>query len=177
MQNILIKKYYQILLPHYDAYGHLHSICVTEHGSFIVEKEPLQIIKESIAYYGGSLDGALYGVKQALGDIHLPPLQICAKQSIYWFYIQGLTNKANIFISHSHVNEVRKIDNKNVSLTMKNGLNVTIPVSMQRMQKRIADTYCFSKIMESRTLPNANLQGGIGGINFDPDKGDYDFEN
>lgn len=172
----IIRTNYELILPHFNSEGRLCSLVVTDHGTYRMDKEPLQIIQDSTTYYGGSLSGVLHGAKMALGNIHLPPVQICSKQGMYWFPTQCFTNKENIWISYPHIREIRKIDKKNTELIMRSGFRIPIPIGIHRMQKRISNTHCYKQIIESRTSQGAITTRNDSRITYDPNRNHFDLE-
>jgi competence protein ComK len=151
LAEFIISKETMVILNRYDDYGKLCSIVVEEEEVFEVNQSPLAIIKKSIEYYGGSLDGAVHGAKEALGRISMPPVMICGVQGLYWFPSKSFAREDCIWFSVEHIKHYETLADKTLKVHFHNGYSVTLDCTFSRFDKKVNRAHKLKSIMEKRT--------------------------
>lgn len=150
LDEYIIQKETKCTLNHYDENGKLCSIVVEEEEVYEVNESPLTVIKKSIQYYGGSLNGAILSAKEALGNISMPPVMISGSKGIYWFPSKSIAHEDCAWFSVDHIKDYEPIENRMLRLSFYTGPSVTIDSTYHRFDKKVNRAHKFKNIMERR---------------------------
>ena len=91
-----------------------HTVVYEIETSFIVNKTPLDIIRESCLYYGSSLDGRVSASRNMLNCNYKLPIIVEEVGNLVFFPISSIKNKENSWFALSYVNNILKFDNKSI---------------------------------------------------------------
>lgn len=150
LDKYIIQKETNCILNHYDEDGRLCSIVVEEEEVYKVNESPLKIIKKSIQYYGGSLNGAILSAKEALGNINMPPVMISGSKGIYWFPSKSITHEDCVWLSVDHIKDYESIGDWTLIVHFYSGYSVPIVSTYYRFDKKVNRAHKFKNIMEKR---------------------------
>jgi competence protein ComK len=87
----------------FDRDAKLCTIILNEDMAFIVDKAPLEIVKDTIAFNGSNLKGALAGSKHMVGTSRMRPLMVNYLRSICVFPIGAYQSPDCIWINPTKV--------------------------------------------------------------------------
>ena len=146
-EDYIIKSFTAGLLPWIDHYGYLVTRVVEENDFFAVRKSPLHIMQESLLHYGHDLDGAIKAAKQALGNIHMPPVKVC--DNTYWFPIYSKEKEHNIWLSSNHGNYSTAKNRKETNLHIGNHI-ITLELSKRAYDSKLSKARTLEKIHHQR---------------------------
>ncbi|GIN69582.1 hypothetical protein J14TS2_00570 [Bacillus sp. J14TS2] len=147
-ENYIIKSCTSCLLPLIVNYGYLMTRVVEENDSFTVRKSPLQIMQDSLLYYGHDLEGASQASKQILGNINMPPVKVY--NNIYWFPLYSKRKEHNIWIA-SHYGDRYKAENKKeTNLYIGKRYIITLKLSLRAYESKLIKARTLEKIHHDR---------------------------
>ncbi|KML44420.1 competence protein ComK [Cytobacillus firmus] len=168
MNALLIREY--IIIPetksiraHFNEEGECCSLVLEGNYTFMVKKKPIEIIDESINYYGFDLNGASSGSKTILGPCRSAPVRIPGGMDMYWFshtspghdecvwfalhHVDAIMpegyNTSNVYVSGGHCFKLNAAE-KEVSMKYDR-----TEILASRISKRKENTFSF--IMERTT--------------------------
>ncbi|MBO0993113.1 competence protein ComK [Bacillus sp. SD088] len=147
-ENYIIKSFTAGLLPLIDNYGYLMTQVVEENDYFAVRKSPLQIMQDSLLYYGHDLEGASQASRQALGNINMPPVKVYDR--IYWFPIYSKEREHNIWLSANHVDRYKAENKKETSLDIGKKYTITLELSLRAYERKLNKARTLEKIHHDR---------------------------
>lgn len=150
VSEFVISKETMAILNHYDENGKLCSIVVEEEEVYEVNESPLMVIKKSIQYYGGSLNGAILSAKEALGNISMPPVMISGSRGIYWFPSKSTAHEDCVWFSVDYIKNYESIDDQTLRVYFHNGHSIIIDSTYYRFDKKVNRAHKFKNIMERR---------------------------
>ncbi|SEN02470.1 competence protein ComK [Mesobacillus persicus] len=87
----------------YHSFGKLCTIVLEGETPILVDQSPIQVIRESLHYYGQNLQGAVEGAKSILGKAKMYPFIVCQAQDICLFPHISPTHPECIWFNHSHI--------------------------------------------------------------------------
>ncbi|MFS0645246.1 competence protein ComK [Siminovitchia sp. 179-K 8D1 HS] len=151
VHEYIVHKETMAILNQYDEHGKLCSLVMEEGEIYQVCTSPLTVIKQSIQYYGGSLNGAILGAKEALGRISMPPVMINASQGICWFPSKSITHEDCIWFAVDHIKDYEPLAGKTLQVHFHNGDSIIIESTYDRFEKKVNRAYKLKNIMERRT--------------------------
>ncbi|MBS4178133.1 competence protein ComK [Lederbergia citrea] len=140
-----------VILNKYDESGALCSLAIEGEKIYKVKASPLTIVDSSIQYYGSSLQGAIKGARNALGQISMPPVKISGKLGIYWFPSKSITHGDCIWFSIDHIDDYYSLGNKVLKVILSDGNDITIDISYDRFEKKVSRARKLKYIIENRT--------------------------
>ncbi len=150
LDEYIIQMETKCILNHYDESGKLCSIVLEEEEVYEVNESPLTIIKKSIRYYGGSLNGAILSAKEALGNISMPPVMISGSKGIYWFPSKSIAHEDCAWFSVDHIRDYEPIEDRMLRVNFYTGPSITIDSTYYRFDKKVNRAHKFKNIMERR---------------------------
>lgn len=139
-----------VLLPCFDHYANLHTIVIEEQNYFLVEMTPKKLIDASCRYYGSSYEGRLEGIKRVMGISKKAPIAISAELSIFFFPLESPNNHSCVWLSHSHIEEIRSSGNRNTLILFTNGQAFTVPVPKGQIETKILRTAQYRHLLKNR---------------------------
>lgn len=176
MNSLILKKY--IIIPetksirgHYNDEGDCCSLVLEGNYTFMVMMKPIEIIEESINYYGFDLNGALNGTRTILGPNRIAPVRIPGGMDMYWFPHTWPVHKDCVWFALHHIEAIMPEgpDRSNVYVSGGHCFKLNAPekdVSIKydraeklesRIAKRKGNTFSF--IME-RTINTYSVNQG-----------------
>ena len=139
------------LLPHFDEYANLQTIVIEEEHSFIVPLPPLNVIDESCRYYGSSYAGRLEGIKRVMGITKKAPIAISVELAIFFFPHESTSNHSCVWLSHTHIEALEKVDKRKTLVHFSNGDSLIIPASKNQLETKILRTAQYRYLLQNRT--------------------------
>jgi competence protein ComK len=127
----------EIVTPEFDLYGNENSIIIENDQSFLVKMRPLQLLNESINYYGYSLSGAIEGSRSILGNINMPPVMVIPQAEAIWFPCKSHTHKDCVWLAHAHILDREKIDSTRTKVYFKQGHSLIIDLSIKQFERKM----------------------------------------
>ncbi|PAE23952.1 MULTISPECIES: competence protein ComK [Bacillaceae] len=168
MNALLIREYIIIsetksIRSHYNEEGECCSLVLEGNYTFMVKKRPIEIIDESINYYGFDLNGASSGSRTILGPCRAAPVRIPGGMDMYWFPHTSPGHDECVWFAFHHVEAIKAEGHDTSNVYVSGGhcfkLNAAEKeVSMKydraeklesRISKRKVNTFSF--IMERTT--------------------------
>lgn len=156
MLNELIKLDYEItpltmaVLYNKSEDGMIKTFILEESREYIVHSSPTKIIDYACKFFGSSLKGRLEGTKDISKITHKAPIAIDPSSGMYFFPTASPTNQKCSWISHSHVEFVKPINNDKTELFFKNGSRISIDVSYGSILNQVQRTAQFRFSLEHR---------------------------
>lgn len=139
-----------VILNHYDEHGKLCSIVLEEEEVYKVNESPLMVIKRSIQYYGGSLNGAILGAREALGKISMPPVMISGSKGIYCFPNKSTAHEDCIWFSVDHIKNYESLSDGTLKVYFNSGYFITIDSTYYRFDQKVNRAHKLKNIMDKR---------------------------
>ncbi|MEA1853992.1 competence protein ComK [Cytobacillus sp. FSL W7-1323] len=104
--------------------------------TFIVEKPPIAIVKDSLREYGMTYKGALQAAKYKLNKKSTPPIRIWGAQDMYWFYFSSQYDIDNTFVSLAHIHEMQPFNKNMTKIILTSGYYFNLSISCNKAKKR-----------------------------------------
>lgn len=147
-KDYIIKSFTACLLPRIDHNGYLITRVVEENDSFAVRKSPLQIMQDSLFYYGSGLDDATKATKRTLGNINMAPVRV--HNNIYWFPIYSKEREHNIWISANHGDLYQAKDRRKTNLYIGKRHIITLNLGQRAYGSKLHKARTLEKIHNQR---------------------------
>ncbi|WP_408011621.1 competence protein ComK [Pseudalkalibacillus sp. A8] len=148
-----------VILPHFDSFGNLYSLVIESEREFIVKRKPIDIMKDSCLYFGSSLQGRVEGAIHVKKFSRMVPIRVCYRSGIFFFPTQSSKSESCIWIAHSHVKEILRVDPEHCEVVLTN--NKTVPVHatkavMEAKVNRVAQYrhLVIQQLLEQQTNSN-----------------------
>lgn len=126
-----------IVTPEFDRYGNENSRLIENDQNFLVRMRPLDLINESIRYYGFNLAGAIDGSRSILGKINMPPVVVIPQFDVIWFPCKSHKHKDCVWLAHAHIIDKEKIDSGRTKVYFKQGHSLVIDLSLRQFDRRM----------------------------------------
>lgn len=175
VKDFIITKIVLAIFPTYGKHGELMSIVIETEKIYLVTAKPLDVIRHSIEFYGGSLEGALAASKKVMGNIDMPPIQISSALGLYWFPTKSPFSDDCVWFAVDHVDKAYPYTDEGIKVRISNGLDVPVESSYSKFDRKFNRANTFKNTMEKRNralrfynFPKMQIQ-----IVKDPIKGDY----
>ncbi len=139
------------LLPHFDDYANLNTIVLEERDLFIVPCSPLELIDESCRYYGSSYEGRLEGIKRVMGIAKKAPIAVSVELEIFFFPHESPGNHSCVWLSHTHIESLEKVDKRNTIVQFTNGESLLVPASKNQLETKVLRTAQYRHLLQNRT--------------------------
>lgn len=104
--------------------------------TFIINKTPIQILKESCEYYGSSLEGRIKGSKTLLGMCYKLPIIIESSNEIIFFPTMSPYNEDCSWISVKNIKDYKAVDN-NVIVKFTNDEKEMFPITHEMLENQM----------------------------------------
>ncbi|MCM3111966.1 competence protein ComK [Lederbergia lenta] len=151
IQYYVINRKTFALIPTFDSYGHLFTRVIEGDTSFLVSMSPLQIIEESIIYFGNDYKGARVAAKQALGNIDMPPIKISGSLGIYWFPSMSPSRDECIWFCEDHIDDTIFLSRKKTKIILPLGHEIIMEGSKKHFDLKLHRARDYRKKIETRT--------------------------
>ncbi|WP_108670276.1 competence protein ComK [Peribacillus acanthi] len=125
------------LLPKLDENGNLISLVLEGKQVIIVNKAPLQIIKESLLHYGSDFEGARKAAIFHLGNGYSQPIMISSLHNLYWFPHSSPNNLDCGWFALNHIINHKAIDTYHTQVTFTHGHILAINMRERLFQNRM----------------------------------------
>lgn len=102
----------------------------------IINKNALEIIKESCEYYGNNFEGLIKGSQSCLGAKYKLPINIETTQDLIVFPTNAPTNKDCCWLVLKNIKTYNKTGEK-TQITFKNNKTKTIPISTTSFENQM----------------------------------------
>lgn len=122
-----------------------------ESGSFTVPLSPLKIIDDSCRYYGSSYEGRLEGIKRVMGIAKKAPIAISVELAIFFFPHESPSNHSCVWLSHTHVESLKKEDKRHTVVQFSNGESFIVPASKNQLETKVLRTAQYRHLLQNRT--------------------------
>lgn len=170
----IIRKNTAALQPFFTQYGYLYTKVYEGPFVFQVKLSPLQIIKDSMEYYGHDWDGAVKAAKTVLGSIDMSPVKISGSLGIYWFPSKSPHAEDCMWFALDHIDKRLSIAPKETKVIFPSGHHVTVQMRVKQFTDRMHRTQELKTTHEKRTETDKYpfwqyiFQKGISPIVHDP---------
>jgi competence protein ComK len=135
----------------FDRNGKLCTIILSEDMTFIVDKAPLEVIKNSITYNGLDFKGALAGSKHMIGKRRMCPLMINYIRSICVFPVGAYHNPHCIWINPSQVINTFAL-NRGTLVEFSNGSTVMVNSRLTAFNAKVQTAEQLKKLTYKRGM-------------------------
>ncbi|WP_117170848.1 competence protein ComK [Paraliobacillus sediminis] len=123
---------------------------ISEDGTYYVKGSPGKLIDAACKYFGSSLKGRQEGARTVCGIKHKVPISIDPSSGMYFFPTSSPQNPYCSWISHTHVDRIRKAPGRGTEFIFKNGMNLILEVSYGSMINQLQRTAQFRYQLEKR---------------------------
>jgi competence protein ComK len=110
-----------LVLPKLDKHGNLISLVLEGIQIYVINKGPLQIIKDSLLHYGSNFDGARRAASFHLGNGYSQPVMISSLHNLYWFPHSSPNNIDCGWFALHHIMNHKAIDKINTQVVFTHG--------------------------------------------------------
>ncbi|WP_163100285.1 competence protein ComK [Peribacillus alkalitolerans] len=125
-----------LILPKLDQYGNLISLVLEGVQIYVVNKSPMQIIKDSLLHYGSDFEGARRAAIFHLGNGYSQPVMISSLHNLYWFPHSSPNNIDCGWFALHHIIKHRAVEIYNTEITFTHGHVLTINMKERLFQNR-----------------------------------------
>ncbi|RWR12184.1 competence protein ComK [Siminovitchia fortis] len=148
----IIKRYTYALIPMLVENGYIFTKVIEGRSVFLVKLRPLQIIRDSMQYYGHDWEGAKKAAKSVLGSIHMPPVKISGSLGIYWFPSKSPYAHDCVWFALDHIQDRLAVAPKETKVFFPSGHHVTVPISLKQFNSRKHWALELKTTFEKRTI-------------------------
>jgi competence protein ComK len=135
----------------YDRYGKLCAIVFEEEQTFVVDKSPLEVVKESIEFIGSDFNGALAGSKKILGKRRMCPVMVNYLRDICVFPDRGYKIPECIWINSKHILNTSAIDRMTL-IEFSNGSNILVSSRLAAFNTKVQTAEQYRKMTYERGM-------------------------
>lgn len=143
----------KMLIPFFMD-GYLYTKLYYQNTYYVVEKSPLNILKDSIIGYGADYQGAKKSSQSYLGGSYTLPLQISGQHSIYMFPTRSCGNPECAWIALNHYKGCDSIDHKQCYLHLSNQITIIVDCKASLLMKRYNNALKLKDKIEKFTFNN-----------------------
>lgn len=134
----------------YNSFGKLCTIVLEGETPILVDQSPIQIIRESLHYYGQNLKGALEGAKSILGKAKMYPFIVCQVQDICLFPHISPTHPGCIWFNHRHIIHTRAQGRETI-IELSNGRSLKIKAKLTSFNTKKQKASDLRRIVAERS--------------------------
>lgn len=146
-----ITPYTMAVISDKDANGKYVSRILEDEVEYVMEGKPTKVIEYACAYFGADLKGRQNGIKSITGITHKTPIPVDPMNRMYFFPTKSPSNESCSWISHSHIDDIRKIDSKTSQILFKNGRVINVNVSHGILINQIHRTAQIRYLIDERS--------------------------
>ncbi|MDT8862977.1 competence protein ComK [Alkalihalobacillus sp. MEB130] len=150
LSEYLITRETMLISPIHDEYGNLHSMVTEELTSYIVEKSPRMILKDSCCYNGSTFAGRKDSTIAVTGYQSKIPICISEIQRIFFFPLESPKNEMCHWVSHYHVDRVEAGGPEQSLIIFCNKIGIHVPYSKGIVFGNLSRTAQFRSLMLRR---------------------------
>lgn len=119
--------------------------------TFVVKKKPIEIIRNSCAFFGCSYDGRHEGTKKLIGVNYKAPIIIEESSNIIFFPTCSPRFNDCMWISHAHILKCENSFN-NAIIYFKNGFKLPLKISYGSLKNQILRSSLLENVFQSRKI-------------------------
>lgn len=134
-----------------DTNGKYVSRVLEDEVEYVMEGKPTKVIEYACAYFGSDLKGRQNGIKSISGITHKTPIPVDPRNRMYFFPTKSPSHANCSWISHSHIEKVRKLDSKSTEILFKNGRTINVDVSHGILINQIHRTAQIRYLIDERS--------------------------
>lgn len=138
------------IFPYLNRKGGLHSRILEKDAEYFVKKSPSKVIDIACRYFGIDLKARQEGTKQITNWTHKLPISIDSYSRMYFFPSVSPTNPKCVWLNHSYIKGIEKIEKKRTKVIFKNSISIIIDVSYGSMDNQINRTAQYRFILDTR---------------------------
>jgi len=117
---------------------------------YVLKGRPTKVIEYACAYFGSDLKGRQNGIKSISHITHKTPIPIDPRNKMYFFPTKSPSHESCSWISHTHIEDVKRIDSKSTEILFKNGRSITLDISHGIVINQIQRTAHIRYLMDER---------------------------
>lgn len=133
-----------------NRYGGTHTRIMEEQEEYVVDRTPSKLIDSACRFFGASLRGRQDGTRNICGITHKAPISIDPISGMYFFPTRSPNHPNCSWIAHSHIDQVKKGENKCTEIIFKNGRHIVLDVSFGSIMNQIQRTAQFRYLLDNR---------------------------
>lgn len=116
---------------------------------FIIEKTPLEILKESCEYYGSTFEGRTVGSKKQLGMGYKLPIVVESSKDLIMFPTSSANNENCCWIALNNIINYEKEEN-NVVIKFEGNIKQLFHISLESLENQIFRATKLMLLMRNR---------------------------
>lgn len=124
------------ILPEFDANGRCYSKVIQGSQMFIVTMKPIEIIQESLSYYGFELEGAVSGAKSVIGACQATPIRIPGHIDMYWFPHIPPKNDDCVWMAVHQVHRILPESENHAQVMLIDGPSIILDIPERKLSDR-----------------------------------------
>lgn len=125
-----------LMLGEYNRYGKLYTRVLEVDKSFLVEKAPLEVLKDTINYIGYDLNGARSASKLILENVMLRPVMVNPIHGICVFPNKTYKDDDTIWFNPFHIINTSAFG-KNTMVELSNGVSIEVHSRLSQFNTRL----------------------------------------
>lgn len=137
VNEYIIRHETKMITAEFDLNGNFYSKVIEGSLAFIVKKKPIEIVKESLNYYGFNLEGAISGSKAIIGPCHMAPIRIPGQTDMYWFPHLSPYHDECVWFALHHIENIEEVASNQSKVTTTDGISITLDVQRKRLVTRM----------------------------------------
>lgn len=126
-----------MLTSEYDSFANENTRLLEGDRPLLIDQRPINIINDSLLYYGSDLKGALKGAKSILGNCYMSPIAINTTQNIIWFPCKAFNHPYCIWLAYHNIVDTVKIDAFSSMVITKHGHIVELDMKISSLKKQM----------------------------------------
>ncbi|PLT29793.1 competence protein ComK [Peribacillus deserti] len=164
-RSFIINQDTVLIKSEFDSNGYHCSRVIQGTDTFLVRQKPLDIIDDSMLYYGASdLQGGIRAARYSLGNISMCPVSVCSQLDLYWFPLFSPKNEKCIWLSHSHVLKPDKLSPSTTRVNLRFGHSFELDMKISRFKEKYSRATDLKYTIQERTKKAMTFY-------YDPHKG------
>ncbi|GGL59661.1 competence protein ComK [Sporolactobacillus putidus] len=136
MDQYVICQKTMALLPYDSPDGSLQTWVIEEERILSVPQPPFQVLYHSCGYFGSTFSGRKKGAV-SMGYKSMPPICVSSELGLYFFPLMSETRRECVWLSHTHIRDWKKFDEKHVLVYLMNGRMIPVPVQLNVFKSKL----------------------------------------
>lgn len=117
--------------------------------SFLVNKPPLEVLKDTLNYPGFTLAGAVYSARKILSPARIPPFVVSPRQGVILFPTKSMRKPDCIYFNHEHI-ILGRANGSDTLLLLANKTSMTIKGRLTPFNYKRSMAYQLRKTLRAR---------------------------
>lgn len=138
-----------LMLGEYDQNGKLCTRVMEVDKTFLVDKTPLEVLKDTIHYIGFDFKGAMSASKLILGNVNMCPVIVNPVHGICMFPNKAYKNDDTIWFNPIHIINTSPLG-RNTKVDLSNGYSIEIHSRLSGFNTRLQNAEHLRKITSDR---------------------------